>query len=464
MSSPASVIRIGLALCALASAASAESKSDTAPTSRYKPMYIRMPPAPNTGTSNAVSSRIVFLHRCPVGAGCGLKSGNDDSRTDTSSIVNGQRIIGEFTQGDEVWAATVACVKKTFEPFNIMVTDVDPGPNVPHFENIVGGKPTDLGRSDLNSAGGVAPFTCGEVPNAIVFTFDVWGGDAEQICAVSAQEVAHAFGLDHEFLQKDPMTYIIGDLPKRFRDQNADCGELETRACGCPSRPKQNSYRMIVNLFGVGAPTPPDVTFTSPAEGKEIQPGFRAAVKALDDVRIAKVELYADGALIGTSMDAFHDIFYITGPTDLPMGPHMLEARAFDVQDVMSSTTINVTQGPPCTASKGCTGSDVCVSGVCLPGPEEPGGLGDQCQQDAECLSQHCTDGGETFKHCTETCDPGAKASCPSEFECISSGATGVCWPNPDSGCCDAGTTPQGPLLLGAGVLAMMLRRRRRRS
>ncbi|HUS28745.1 MAG TPA: Ig-like domain-containing protein [Kofleriaceae bacterium] len=463
MSTASQIIRIGLVLCALAPAASAERKVETYESGHYKPMRVRIPTENNSNPSNVVSSRLVYLRRCPIGAGCALKFGStEDSRTDTSTIVNGQRIIGEFTQTDEVWQAQLACVKKTFEPFNIQVTDVDPG-NVPHFENIVGGKPTDLGRTDLSSAGGVAPFTCGEVPNAIVFTFDVWGADAEQLCAVSAQEVAHAFGLDHEFLQKDPMTYIIGDLPKRFRDVNADCGELETRPCDCAGRAKQNSYRMILNLFGPGAPTPPEVTFTSPSEGREIQPGFRAVIKALDDVRIAKVELYADGMLIGMSTTEFHDKFYITGPTDLSMGPHTLEARAYDVQDVMATTTISVNQGPPCTASKGCTGSEVCVSGICLPGPDEPGGLGDQCQSDAECLSQHCTDGGEKFKHCTETCDPGNSGSCPNEFECLASGGTGVCWPAPDSGCCDAGTTPQGPLLLGVGVLALVLRRRRRR-
>jgi hypothetical protein len=289
---PARVISIALALCALAPAASAERELETTPSTRPQAMYIRVPAAPNTGTSNAVSSRLVFLHRCQQGGGCPVKFGTvDDSRTDTSSIVSGQRIIGEFTQSDEVWKATVECVKTTFAPFNIQITDQDPGSNTPHFENIVGGKPTDLGRSDLQNAGGVAPFTCGEVPNAIVYTFDVYGADAEQLCWTSAQEVAHAFGLDHEFLQKDPMTYIQGDLPKRFRDQSSECGELDARSCGCPNRPKQNSYRMIVGLFGPGAPTPPEVTFNSPSDGKEIQPGFRAVIKAVDEVRVVKVAL-----------------------------------------------------------------------------------------------------------------------------------------------------------------------------
>src|SRR5205814_6592448 len=111
--------------------------------------------------------------------------------------------------------------------------------------------------------------------------------DADQSCWTAAQEVAHTFGLDHEFLQKDPMTYIQGDTPKRFRDVDADCGELATRACACAGRPKQNSYRLIVGKFGPGAPTPPDLMVISPTDGKTIQPGFRVSAKATDDVRIA---------------------------------------------------------------------------------------------------------------------------------------------------------------------------------
>jgi hypothetical protein len=352
-------------------------------------------------------------------------------------------------------------VKATFAPFDITVTDASPG-NVPHFENLVGGKISDITSDpDLQNAGGVAPFDCGEIPNAIVYTFDVYGPDAEQLCWTSAQEVAHAFGLDHQFLQKDPMTYLQGDLPKRFRDIDAQCGERELRACSC-GRATQNSYRLIVGQFGVGAPTPPDVAIKYPEEGRPVQPGFPVVVDAQDDVRVEKVELYVDGALAGETTAPIADVFELASP-ELAAGPHTLEVRATDVQGIVGTTTQAIDMGPPCTPSTICTGTDVCVDGVCLPGPEEPGGLGAICQSDTECLSHRCADGGESFKHCVEECDLANAASCPSEFSCVSAGADGVCWPTPDAGCCDAGTRPQGPLLLGLGVAAVLVRRRRRR-
>src|SRR3954453_20188612 len=118
-------------------------------------MIIRVPGAGKasaTGTGTpGVTSRLVLLHRCSV-ATCVIKQGTEDSRTDTSSIIGqGQIVLGAFTQGDQVWADTVKCVQETFAPFNITITDQDPGTAL-HFENMVGGKSSDLGRSDLANA------------------------------------------------------------------------------------------------------------------------------------------------------------------------------------------------------------------------------------------------------------------------------------------------------------------------
>jgi hypothetical protein len=406
----------------------------------------------------------VYLKRCPLLAGCTVNKGStEDSRTYTTTIADGAngstRQIGEFSQGDDVWNQLVDCVKTTFAPFDITITDVDPGNTVPHFLNIVGGKPAEL-SSQLTNAGGVAPFDCGEIPNAIVYTFDVYGPDPDHLCWTSSQEIAHAFGLEHEFLQKDPMTYLDGDLPKRFRDEAAPCGEFMQLACRCP-QVTQNSYRKIVGLFGPGAPTPPDVAFKRPTEGMEVQPGFKAVIESEDDVRVDTVELFADGVSVGSAMQPIGGAFEIVAP-DLGRGAHVLEARATDVQGVVNSQMINVTEGPPCTADKGCTGTDACANGVCVPGPGEPGGLGDACQADTECLSHRCADGGEPVKHCVESCTLGKSATCPNDFACVPAGTEGVCWPSP-GGCCDANARPHGPAVLGLGVLALVMRRRRRR-
>jgi hypothetical protein len=463
VSPSSSLASVALVALACASAA-AEPVRGSGGRSVPRPTYVKVPRA-SQPTTSSVSSRIVFMKRCPLISGCTVKKGTDDARTYTTSIAEGAtgstRIIGEFSQGDQVWDELVSCVKTTFAPFDITITDQDPGPDVPHFMNMVGGKPTQL-SGEFSTAGGVAPFDCGEIPNAIVYTFDVYGPDPQHLCWTSAQEIAHAFGLEHQFLQKDPLTYLDGDLPKRFRDVDAPCGEYDEASCRC-ARQTQNSYRTIVGLFGPGAPTPPEVVFKRPSEGKEVQPGFKAVIDAQDDVRVEKVELVADGTVIGETMTLIGGGFEIVAPP-LGRGAHMLEARATDVQGVVGSTLIAVDEGPPCTPDKGCTGSDVCAGGVCVPGPAVEGGLGAACQADTECLSHRCADGGEALKYCVESCNVANSESCPSDFTCLAAGASGgVCWPDP-GGCCSAGTRPQGPALLGLGVMALVLRRRRRRA
>lgn len=400
-----------------------------------------------------VSSHIIYLHRCDVG-GCPVLAGTeDDSRTHTSSIAQGDRTIGEFTRSQEVWTAMVACVKATYAAFDITVTDVDPG-NVPHFEEIIGGHPQDL-RNDIPDAGGVAPFNCDEIPNGISFTFDVWGPNADLLCWTVAQETAHTFGLEHEYLVKDPMTYIQGDLPKRFQWSDAQCGTGGPAACQC-SAGTQNSYKHIFDLFGVGTPTPPMLTVLSPTDGKKVTPRFPVRVSAADDAAIDRAELWIDGSLADTATAA---PWGFTAP-DLAMGSHAIEVHAIDTTNMSTVVALSIDQGPACTAGGGCTGTDVCVAGGCIAGPEEPNGLGTICTSGAECISMTCADGGEQFKHCVAACDPRQGGSCPDGFDCLANGDSGVCWPS-SGGCCSASGDPRASLLLGAIVLASVLRRRR---
>ncbi len=419
---------------------------------------IRVPNRP-AGPAQAVSSHVIYLHRCDV-SGCVVKAGTvDDSRTSTSSIAQGDRTIGPFTQSDAVWTATVQCVKDTYAAFDVTITDVDPG-NVPHFEEIVGGTPDQL-RNDIANAGGVAPFNCDEVPNGISFTFDVWGANPDLLCWTVAQETAHTFGLEHEFLQKDPMTYAQGDLPKRFQWADAPCGTNSPAPCQCGIA-TQNSYKHIYDLFGVGAPTPPMVAIKSPTDGKKVTPRFPVVVEASDDAAIDRLELWIDGAMVD-QLTAEPWVF--TAPV-LGDGPHALEVHAIDKTQMSATVAITVNQGPPCTAAAGCAGTDVCVMGGCLPGPDEPGGLGAICQTAHECLSMSCANGGETFMHCVAPCDPATSGACPDHFECLPSGDSGVCWPG-DDGCCCSVTgrstgAPLAPALLGALVLGALLLRRRR--
>lgn len=415
--------------------------------------------------AEAPASRIVYMHRCPP-SGCQIIKGQpnvlpDDSRINRSQIAARDTTIGAFTQGDDTWKKLLSCVRDTFAPFNLTITDEDPGPMVPHYEHIVGGRPDQL-RDDISNAGGVAPAVCDDLPNAMTFTFDVYGNDPLTLCWTAAQEIAHGFGLEHEVEAKDPMSYLAGPLPKRFQAVTVPCGEGPPRACSCTSTNPggmQNSYMRILNLFGPGVPTPPMIAVRAPTAGKTVQPGFVVRVNATDDVAVDRVELIIDGTKIA---EVFEEPFTIKAPDVVEPGPHMMEVRAVDVQGTPGSAMQNIVMGPPCTAASGCEGDDVCVDGVCLPGPDVAGGLGYECQRDTECLSRRCIKAsGESIGYCVESCELANKGSCPSGFECMDNGGAGVCFPTESGGCCDTGATPTGPLMLTFGVLVLVLRRRR---
>lgn len=196
----------------------------------------------------ASSSSLIFLNRCA--GGCTVGPGTDDSRTDTSSLLGRTVTISEFQHGDQAWDAVVACVTEIYRPFGIEVTDVDPG-SAPHFEAIVAGAPQEIGASEI---GGVAPFACGVIENAVTYSFANIYGSVQDICETVAQETAHSFGLEHEYLCEDAMTYLTGCGSKAFRDVDAPCGEMAARECACGGE-TQNSYRHLMREFG-GLPVP----------------------------------------------------------------------------------------------------------------------------------------------------------------------------------------------------------------
>jgi hypothetical protein len=166
---------------------------------------------------------------------------------------------------DETWDETVDCVKDLYARFDVTVTDLDPG-NVPHIEAVFGGHPFDVGLPE--NVAGVSPFRtdCGTIENSVVFTFtDVLPDDARLMCEVMAQEIAHSYGLDHEMLASDPMTYLDYDGERTFQDVMAPCGEFGNRVCGIEGsvcRQRQNSVQLLESRLGrrgnpSGAPSDP---------------------------------------------------------------------------------------------------------------------------------------------------------------------------------------------------------------
>lgn len=203
---------------------------------------------PATGVTRA-ESRVIYLN----GNGVVLRPGDNDSSRGISSVVERPTEIAAWDIDPDTWQETVDCMREIYAPFDVTITDEDPG-DTPHIEAVFGGSPLDVGLPE--NVAGVSPFTsdCAVIEHSIVFAFtDVMNDDPRTVCEVMAQEVAHSFGLDHEMLASDPMTYLPYVGERAFQDEMATCGEYDGRMCGINGsvcRRRQNSYALLLERLG----------------------------------------------------------------------------------------------------------------------------------------------------------------------------------------------------------------------
>jgi Bacterial Ig domain len=379
-------------------------------------------------------------------------------------------------------------VKDTFSVFNVNVTDVDPG-SADHFEIMVAGTSTQLGLSA--NTYGVSPFNCNSayLPDALVFDFanqfianpGAFGNNAveEEICATAAQEIAHAFTLDHVSVASDPMTYFEYVGRRVYTNGPAQCGSDcvngrgpfgqtctgNNHACACTGQQMQDSVATLTSLFGAGPGSPPTVTITNPRTGDNVSPGFPVGAVVMDNspAAIEKVELRIDSTLIDTQT---RGPFAFNTPATLGDGTHRIEVTGYDAQGTPGKAAVEVVIGPPCTKPSDCSNNtDTCIGGRCVPGPGVQGGLGMTCTNGADCASGQCGSDG-TNMYCVEQC---TKGQCPGGFGClIDTGmTTGVCWPGADDGsggCSTTSRAPGGAVASGLLFALLVFARRRRRS
>src|SRR5262245_11395659 len=71
------------------------------------------------------AAHILFLNRCA--GGLTIYPGGGGSVADESEIVGGVINFPPFPYGDAAWNQVVAVTRDLYSPFNITVTDVDPG-------------------------------------------------------------------------------------------------------------------------------------------------------------------------------------------------------------------------------------------------------------------------------------------------------------------------------------------------
>ncbi len=204
---------------------------------------------------------LIYLNR----RGVTVVPGANDARLDRSTIPARATQVSPFEGTAVEWDEIVTCVSQMFERFDVEITDVNPG-DVSHVEAVIGGSVEQLASAVVTgNVLGISPFTadCQPIPNAMVFVLSREIRDqaptapdlAETICEVAAQEIGHAFGLDHQYLAADPMSYLPFEGLRQFQDVSAPCGEFSERACGLPGGARicsqqQNSFALLIERVG----------------------------------------------------------------------------------------------------------------------------------------------------------------------------------------------------------------------
>ena len=101
---------------------------------------------------------------------------------------------------------------------------------------------------------------------------------------------------------------------------------------------------MTVRTFLQGGATgdtmPPVVAITSPSEGSLLTAKQRIDVEASDNVGVARVEIFVDGAILATDTTAPYGVTWNTRRAS--RGTHVIRVIAYDRQGNSSSTQISV--------------------------------------------------------------------------------------------------------------------------
>jgi len=302
-------------------------------------------PLPANGNTEFATSRVIFLNHQTVT----LSPGVNDARAQKSSLVPHPTTFDGWAATPDMWADTVACVQQIWAPFAVTVTDADPG-NVPHIEAVFGGTPDQAGMQP--NVAGVSPFTsdCGIIDNSIVFTFApaIKNITARQACEIMSQEIAHSYGLDHELLASDPMTYLGYNGERAFQDQTVSCGEYTARPCGLSGtscRPNQNSVQLLYQRVGMAGQDTngPMITIATPSDGEDVQPGFQVQASAIDPSAVKSATISIDGQQV--AMLAGAGPYTFTTDDSLSEGMHSVTVAATDGTNMSTEMHTVIVQG-----------------------------------------------------------------------------------------------------------------------
>src|SRR5262245_26190170 len=122
---------------------SAAARADTIDVPRFRNERVMVDPVRDVAQAARTShiAHTLFVNRCP--GGCNITPGVNDARTNTSSIVPGATTITEFNAGDEIFDATIECLRDVYGPYDVNIVTDDPGTEVFHHEAILAGYPAE---------------------------------------------------------------------------------------------------------------------------------------------------------------------------------------------------------------------------------------------------------------------------------------------------------------------------------
>lgn len=198
-----------------------------------------------------VPSRVVYLNR----EGVTLRAGLDDAPSNRSMIVASAGLetfdVPPYGGTPRQFREIVDCVRRLFTAYDVEIVDrrpVEPG----YLMVAIGGQPRELAatQESTEGIGGLAPFNGQPVENAVVIVFSQAQRERPRaVCESAAQEVGHAYGLDHTIHCRDLMSYRRPCGARRFEREDAPCGERQARAC-VDGRSAQSSHARLLEVLG----------------------------------------------------------------------------------------------------------------------------------------------------------------------------------------------------------------------
>lgn len=408
--------------------------------------FVAPPPAAGT-------VRTVYLNK--NGGTYNISNGSTNAATNAANTIaagDGRAHMGAVIPPIEAsynWPYIVACVKKQYEPYNIVITESEPASGS-YIEAVVGGSGSTTGWSASSGILGVASADnfCGVTEKGIAFSFSTnhlgIAKPNDELCATIAHEVGHLLSLEHEVAAVDTMSYVpfASAGKKSFTNESAACGTTPSapRNCSCQTTGtgQVTSSGMKLSQFLGLRPmekVPPELSVMSPDDKSTVRPAFAVTATASDDTAMAYVVVLLDGAERGTSA-APQGTTYTISLANVAEGTHVLEVQAIDLAGNVTTQQRNIT--------------------VAF------GAIGETCGANTDCKGNLCASTSEGDAFCTQTCGDGQ--GCPDDFSCETAGAQQVCVPT--SGGCSAagGSGPGAGGLLGFLAVALGSMRRRRRA